>query len=338
MSKNTSVTFEQASGPIDYGFTNDYIFRAILQNHPKVLTGLVSALLHRPPEEITSVEVTNPIELGVGYNAKDFILDIKVEINHCMIMNLEMQVVNRHDWSDRSLSYLCRSYDQLNRGQEYTDALPVIHIGFLDYTPFPDNVEFYSEYLMINRRTGKIYSDKFSLRVVDLTQIENATEEDKHYRIDYWARLFKAATWEEVQKMAKENEYIKEASEALFMLNADDMAREYSYAREDRMRYERTVNKMLEEQAAALAEIETVLEEKRNALAAKDNELAQMDNALAAKDNELAQMDSALAAKDNELAQLDSALAAKEQALAEQATEIARLKKVVAELQGRSGE
>lgn len=49
MSKNTSVTFEQASGPIDYGFTNDYIFRAILQNHPKVLTGLVSALLHRPP-------------------------------------------------------------------------------------------------------------------------------------------------------------------------------------------------------------------------------------------------------------------------------------------------
>ncbi|MBQ7934023.1 MAG: PD-(D/E)XK nuclease family transposase, partial [Lachnospiraceae bacterium] len=64
-------------------------------------------------------------EQASGYNAKDFILDIKVEINHCMIMNLEMQVVNRHDWSDRSLSYLCRSYDQLNRGQEYTHALPV---------------------------------------------------------------------------------------------------------------------------------------------------------------------------------------------------------------------
>lgn len=274
MSKNTSVTFEQASGPIDYGFTNDYMFRAILQTNKKVLTGLVSALLHRPPEEITSVEVTNPIELGAGYNAKDFILDIKVEINHCMIMNLEMQVVNRHDWSDRSLSYLCRSYDQLNRGQEYTHALPVIHIGFLDYAPFPDSKEFYSEYLMMNRRTGKIYSDKFSLRVVDLTQIENATEEDKHYRIDYWARLFKATTWEEVQKMAKENEYIKEASEALFMLNADDMAREYSYAREDRMRYERTVKKMLEEQATALAERE-------QALAVQADEIARLKKMVA---------------------------------------------------------
>ena len=242
-------------------------------------------------------------EQASGYNAKDFILDIKVEINHCMIMNLEMQVVNRHDWSDRSLSYLCRSYDQLNRGQEYTHALPVIHIGFLDYAPFPDSKEFYSEYLMMNRRTGKIYSDKFSLRVVDLTQIENATEEDKHYRIDYWARLFKATTWEEVQKMAKENEYIKEASEALFMLNADDMAREYSYAREDRMRYERTMNKMLEEQATALEEQATALAEKEQALTEKDN-----------------------------------ALAEREQALAEQATEIARLKKMVAELQGRIDE
>lgn len=276
MSTNTSITFEQAEGPIDYGFTNDYMFRVILQTNKKVLIGLVSALLHRPPEEITSAEVTNPLELGQSYDDKDFVLDIKVEINHNMLMNLEMQVVNRHDWPDRSLSYLCRSYDQLSRGQAYTATLPVIHIGFLDYTPFTDTTEFYSEYMMKNIRTGKIYSDKFSLRVVDLTQIENATEEDKRYRIDYWARLFKATTWEEVQNMAKENEYLAEASKALFMMNADDLARERSYAREDRMRYERTVNKMLEEQAQALAKIEIALAEKNNALAEKDIALAEM--------------------------------------------------------------
>lgn len=33
--------------------------------------------------------------------------------------------------------------------------------------------------------------------MVDLTQIEMTTEEDKTYQIDYWARLFKAKTWED---------------------------------------------------------------------------------------------------------------------------------------------
>ena len=277
MSKNTSITLETATGNIDYGFTNDYMFRAILQTNKKVLTGLVSALLHRPPTEITSVEVTNPMELGQSYDDKDFILDIKVEINHNMIMNLEMQVVNRHDWPDRSLSYLCRSYDHLSRGQTYTTTLPVIHIGFLDYTPFPSSKEFYSEYLMINKRTGELYSDKFSLRVVNLTQIKNATEEDKHYRIDYWARLFKATTWEEVKKMAETNEYLAEASKALFMMNADDLARERCYAREDRMRYERTVSKMLEDQTQELEAQTQELAEKDKALAQMSARIAQLE-------------------------------------------------------------
>ena len=43
MSENTSLAYEQATGPIDFGFTNDYMFRAILQKNAKVLKGLVCA-------------------------------------------------------------------------------------------------------------------------------------------------------------------------------------------------------------------------------------------------------------------------------------------------------
>ncbi len=35
MSANTSIAYEQAKGPIDFGFTNDYMFRAILQKNTK---------------------------------------------------------------------------------------------------------------------------------------------------------------------------------------------------------------------------------------------------------------------------------------------------------------
>lgn len=37
-------SFESATGSIDYPFTNDYIFRAILQKDKQVLKALVCAL------------------------------------------------------------------------------------------------------------------------------------------------------------------------------------------------------------------------------------------------------------------------------------------------------
>ena len=48
----------------------------------------------------------------------------------------------------------------------------------------------------MNNNQHYIYNDNFTLNVLDLNQIELATEEDKAYKIDYWAKLFKAKTWE----------------------------------------------------------------------------------------------------------------------------------------------
>lgn len=172
-------------------------------------------------------------------------------------MNLEMQVVNLLNWEDRSLSYLCRSYDQLCRGQDYSTALPAIHVGFLDYSPFPGSMEFYAKYELRNVKTGRLYSDKFNLRVIDLTQIANATEEDKRSQIYHWARLFKATTWEEIKMIAENNEYLSEASKALFVMNADEIAREQSLAREDYKRYQNTLERQRVESEKRLAEKES---------------------------------------------------------------------------------
>lgn len=42
----------------------------------------------------------------------------------------------------------------------------------------------------MNPKKHRIYSDNFHLSVLDLTQIELATEEDRAYRIDRLAALF----------------------------------------------------------------------------------------------------------------------------------------------------
>lgn len=98
---------------------------------------------------------------------KEFILDINIILNNDTHINLEMQVANEHNWTNRSLSYLCRSFDQLYRGQRYEKAVPVIHIGFLDFDLFPDNPEFYATYMMQNVKNHHLYSSKFKLSVVN---------------------------------------------------------------------------------------------------------------------------------------------------------------------------
>ena len=68
--------------------------------------------------------------------------DIKVNLNGHAVINLEMQVVNEGNWPERSLCYLCRAFDNLNRGQSYEDIRPAIQIGLLNFTLFPDSPEF----------------------------------------------------------------------------------------------------------------------------------------------------------------------------------------------------
>lgn len=109
-----------------------------------------------------------------------------------------------------------------------------------------------------------VYSDKFALSVLHLNQIEFATEEDKAYRIDYWARIFKAETWEELRMYAEKNEYLEEAAEALYVANADEIVRQQCRARQDaeilqkRMQY---AIQELEDKNAELEEIKMQLEE-----------------------------------------------------------------------------
>ena len=51
---------------------------------------------------------------------------------------------------------------------------------------------------------------------------EIATDEDKAYDIDKWARLFKSKNWEDVKMIATKNEYIDSAARSMYKKELDD--------------------------------------------------------------------------------------------------------------------
>ena len=250
---------KKATGTILYTFLNDYMFRVILQKHKNVLRSVVCACLKLKAEEVQDIVVQNPIELGEAIDDKTFILDIHVLLNNNMIINLEMQVLDLKDWPERSLSYLARSYDNVVKGDEYINVKPVYHIGFLNYTLFPEYPEFFAKYRMMNIKNHNVYTTKFNLYVVDLTQIELATQEDVDTGLVYWTQVFKAKTWEELRQMAERHQELQEATEALYVYNQDEIVKEQCRARQDYYNHERGIQKRLEEARIALEESKTEL-------------------------------------------------------------------------------
>ena len=281
MQKNTSIP---QSGALIVPMTNDYLFRALLQRNNLVLKGLICALLHMKEADISSVIITNPIRLGDSIDNKTFVLDINVILNQHHIINLEMQVVNLNNWQDRSLSYLARNFDHLKKGEDYKLTHPVIQIGLLDYTLFPEHPEFYSAYQFLNVKNHTLYSDKWRISVLDLSRIDLATEEDRQYQLDYWAALFKAKTWEELQMLAQNNHYFKEASETVYELTQEERIRQQCLARED---YNRTMKGIENDFAALKHEIATLKKDLTNTnqqLSEKDALITSLQTQLAEKD------------------------------------------------------
>ena len=90
-----------------------------------------------------------------------------------------------------------------------------------------------------------VYSDKFLLNVIDLTQIELATEEDKEFQIDYWAKLFTATSWEEIIMLAEKNNAFSETAQTLYELNSDEITEMKCRARRDYYKQKNTTEKII---------------------------------------------------------------------------------------------
>jgi predicted transposase/invertase (TIGR01784 family) len=294
-----SQALRNAAGPIRYTLTNDYMFRAFLQKNQQVLKQLICSLLHLDLRTVKSLRITNPIQLGKSIDNKDFILDINIQMNNNTFINLEMQVNNEFNWPERSLSYLCRSFDQLRTGENYANAGPAIHIGFLDFTPFPEHPEFYASYKLLNVKTHHLYTSKFILNVVSLKQINLATDEDKQFGIDRWARLFKSTTWEDIRMLAKNEPIFQDAAETLYDLNSDETIRAQCRAREDYNRQQSAIKYRFKELNAELKKVTSELQKVSSEKQQLSSENQQLTSTVEQLTSRLKELEDLLSAQNN---------------------------------------
>lgn len=236
LQKKLDLVAATMKGTIEYGFTNDYMFRAVLQENPVVLAEIVRVLLKIPKNKIVTCEIQNPIILGKSLENKDCILDILVSVNGKALVNLEMQMSISIDWIKRSLYYGFGMYTNLKTGQDYSDCKPSYHIGFVKKSPFKDDERFYSNFLLMEEKTNRIYTRDFQISMINLSHIENATEEDIESGLYDWVRLFKATEWKELMEMAQQSEVLGQAIVTLAELSEEEKSAS-SVLREENTRW-----------------------------------------------------------------------------------------------------
>lgn len=130
------------------------------------------------------------------------------------------------------------------------------------------------------------------MSVLDLSHIALATEEDKQYQLPLWADLFKAKTWKELQILAQDNNYFKEASETVYQLTQEDQILQQCLSRED---YNRTLKGIENNFAAQKHEISTLKKDFADAnrqLCKKDQQLSEYQQHIQALEAQLAEYQS----------------------------------------------
>lgn len=273
---------------LDYTLKNNYLFLALMNVNLESLQLLICSLLGYQENEIIFVQIQNPIKLGQSVEDRTFILDVAVLLNNDTFLNIELQVNNYNDWPERSVGYLCRSYDQLNRGEDYINTKPVIHISILDFTLFPDVPEFYASYRLLNLKNHHEYTSKFQLYVLDLKHIELATKEDRDNKRDVWARIFQAETWGDLMAIAEQYKSFEPVVENMDKLMADDRIRLQCDAEERMRNRERAIKAKLARQEAQIVDREAQIADREAQIADKERQLAEQKVLIAELQKKLA--------------------------------------------------
>ncbi|MCI8577345.1 MAG: hypothetical protein HFG64_07485 [Lachnospiraceae bacterium] len=104
----------------------------------------------------------------------------------------------------------------------------LLEIPVEEIVDLPEATRFYSIIRLMDVKTKLIYSDKMSLRVLYLNRLDQASKKERRTQVYRWAKLITAKDWEDLRRIAMEDEYKAEAVKEMERINADRELR-YEY-------------------------------------------------------------------------------------------------------------
>lgn len=222
---------------------NDIVFQSLFsKNNEKITKAFVQALLE---EKIDKIVINNDKELfRENPNEKLGILDLELDINNKEKVDVEIQLIDRHNLEKRLLFYFAKLYQsQIKRGYDYIDAKKVVLIAIIDYslgkTKDIDRME--TVWKLIEKCDGIVLTDDIEIHIIELEKVKNTYMKDRNNKKAQWMLFLDNPNSKEVQEIMEENKEIEEATVVVKKMSKDEKLQRLADLREKAIMDEKAI-------------------------------------------------------------------------------------------------
>ena len=213
--------------------TSDIVFKQVFGQEEsksilRVFLNDVLGLDIKSPDQIT---LLNPTLDPKYLDDKMCILDVRVQLSDRSSIDVEIQVLNRHNMESRALYYACQlCTEQLHSGDDYEKIAPVYGLNLLCFDLYQDK-RYYRSFVLKDKETNVLYKQKFEIAFFELRKAVGELLETREVKMlelseltarDRWALFINSGRKEVYEKLVEEDKTFEEAYERLKKASSDE--------------------------------------------------------------------------------------------------------------------
>ena len=217
--------------------TNDYIFKKIFakKGNETILKDFLIGILEISIEKV-EVQAEVSLEKQLKEN-KLGRLDIVAVLDDNAVVNIEVQILNLHDFIERSLYYWSGNYyNHLRAGEKYQNVKKTISINILDYELFEEG-PFHEVVKLKRDYQNKILTEKIEMHFIQIPKFKKE-KRGVTTKLEQWMQFISQTNRREVELAMKENKEIQKANEEYEHLTGDEEERRIAFLRDKAIRDE----------------------------------------------------------------------------------------------------
>lgn len=185
--KETAVTNdpEFISPKIDYAFKQ-------MMNSKVALKNFLSAVMKIPQDDIEDIQYIDTHTLKEHDDDKYIVMDVRLSLQNQCEIDIEMQMMNFRNWTDRVLYYSCRMLsEQIKKGQDYGKFIKCVSISVLDFNIFEKEKHggYYSSYHIREDKDSRMFNDLLEFHIIELPKIPEMLMERAEDDLLMWVKF-----------------------------------------------------------------------------------------------------------------------------------------------------
>ena len=229
--------------PLSINRTNDAVFKTVFANeqHKDLTLSLINSVFEfEGTAQIQDIAFLDREIDADSIWGKEVRLDLLGQAMDGTKVNIEVQVNRAEEMGRRSLYYWSRLYNDLQRGEVYTDLKRTVAINILDFNLFSEKTvpDYHSCYGLYNRKNMHQLTTDLEIHFLELRKwkLKNIKEMN---RLEKWLAYFSRTTSpEELEEIAMTEPMIQKALATEVLFTTDDiMKRKYEKAEKYRRDY-----------------------------------------------------------------------------------------------------